>query len=136
MFTVSDLLAVHDEVTSEARTLMVAKNADYAHGKDAFRNFRRHGGLGVLVRRSDKLARLESYEERGDFKVKGEGLEDTVRDIVNYAVIYLGLKREQVMGGAASPRVVVLTQADGSEIGHRETHATDEVAGGNGCGLR
>jgi len=93
-FTKGDLLALHSKVTAEAALLMQAKNDDYAHGNDAFRNFRRHGAYGVLVRLGDKLARLDSFEERGEFSVKGEDVEDTVKDIVNYAIIYLGLKIE------------------------------------------
>ena len=94
VYTKADLLSLHDRISHEARVLMQAKNDDYAHGDDAFRNFRRHGALGVLVRLGDKLARLDSFEERGEFSVKGEDVEDTVKDIVNYAIIYLGLKLE------------------------------------------
>lgn len=94
MKTTADLLDLHERVTTEARGLMKAKNEDYAHGVDPFRNFRRHGSFGVLVRLSDKLARLDSFEERGEFSVKGEAIEDTVKDIINYATIYLALKLE------------------------------------------
>jgi len=96
--TTADLLALHERITNEARGLMKAKNEDYAHGADPFRNFRRHGPFGVLVRLSDKIARLDSFEERGEFSVQSEGLEDTVKDIINYATIYLALKREAADG--------------------------------------
>lgn len=94
MFTKEDLVKLHDQTCSGARELMIAKNEDYAHGADPFRNFRRHGTIGVLVRLSDKLARLDSFEERGEFSVKSEAVEDTVRDIINYGIIYLALKIE------------------------------------------
>lgn len=94
MFSKKDLLDLHERTTKEALGLMAAKNDDYAHGDDAFRNFRRHGTFGVLVRLGDKLARLDSFEERGEFSVNGEAIEDTCKDIINYAVIYLGMKVE------------------------------------------
>lgn len=92
--TRDDLLQMHDQVGKLAREVMTAKNHDYAHDNDVFRNFRRYGTLGVLVRLSDKLARLDSFEENKEFKVANEKLEDTIVDIINYAVIYLAMKQE------------------------------------------
>jgi hypothetical protein len=88
------LLKLHSDVTAKAREVMTAKNHDYAHEGDVFRNFRYFGGLGILVRLSDKLARLRSFEENGTFKVEDEKLIDTVIDAINYAVIYLAYKQE------------------------------------------
>ena len=67
---------------------------DYAHEGDIFRNFRYFGGLGILVRLSDKLARLRSFEENGTFAVEDEKLLDTVIDAINYALIYYAYKTE------------------------------------------
>ena len=88
------LLAIHEELGNKAREIMTAKNHDYAHEGDVFRNFRRYGTFGVLVRLSDKLARLDSFEEKEEFAVADEKLEDTIVDIINYAVIYLAMKQE------------------------------------------
>lgn len=88
------LLAIHEELAGKARDIMTAKNHDYAHEGDVFRNFRRYGTFGVLVRLSDKLARLDSFEENEEFAVANEKLEDTIVDIINYAVIYLAMKQE------------------------------------------
>ena len=90
-----DLLKLHSSVTDKAREIMTAKNQDYAHEKDVFRNFRRYGTLGVLVRLYDKLARLDSFEENKTFAVQDEKLVDTIVDIVNYAVIYYAMKNEE-----------------------------------------
>lgn len=90
-----DLLTLHSSVTDKAREIMTAKNHDYAHEGDVFRNFRRYGTLGVLVRLSDKLARLDSFEENKEFAVADEKLVDTIVDIVNYAVIYYAMKGEE-----------------------------------------
>jgi hypothetical protein len=88
------LLALHEQTANKAREVMTKKNHDYATDSDVFRNFRYFGGLGILVRLSDKLARLRSFEENGQFKVTDENLEDTIIDAINYAVIYLAFKRE------------------------------------------
>lgn len=88
------LLSLHEQTTTKSREVMTKKNHDYATDSDVFRNFRYFGGLGILVRLSDKLARLRSFEENGQFKVTDENLEDTIIDAINYAVIYLAFKRE------------------------------------------
>lgn len=73
---------------------MKTKNHDYANEEDPFRNFRRFGGQGILVRLGDKLSRLESFLENGEFAVKDEALDDTVADIINYAIIFKGYVKE------------------------------------------
>lgn len=92
--TRDELQKLHGAVTAKAQEVMTAKNHDYAHEGDVFRNFRRYGTFGVLVRLSDKLARLDSFEENKEFAVADEKLEDTIVDIINYAVIYLAMKQE------------------------------------------
>jgi hypothetical protein len=89
------LEGIHNELTNKAREIMRAKNQDYATEQDVFRNFRYFGGLGILVRMSDKLARLRSFEENDKFAVQDEKLVDTILDLVNYAIIYYAFKQEQ-----------------------------------------
>jgi hypothetical protein len=74
---------------------MVKKNQDYAHQSDPFRNFRMFGTFGILVRLSDKIARLRSFEESGQFVVEDERLEDTLLDIINYAVLYRAMRESE-----------------------------------------
>jgi len=93
--TREELAALHDSLCTQARELQQRKNHDYATEGDIFRNFRYFGGLGILVRLSDKLARLRSFEETGTFKVEDEKLVDTIVDIINYAVIYYAYPREK-----------------------------------------
>lgn len=80
----------HRQLTAEALKLMTAKNHDYASDADPYRNFRTFGLLGILVRLSDKLARLRSFGEKGKLMVADESVHDTVLDIINYAVLYEG----------------------------------------------
>lgn len=89
------LLNLHVSLTDKARETMKAKNKDYATDTDVFRNFRLFGGLGILVRLSDKLARLRSFEENDSFAVADEKLEDTIMDLINYGVLYYALKHEE-----------------------------------------
>jgi hypothetical protein len=84
------LLALHVKLCNEAKDLMVKKNHDYGANSDPFRNFRTFGSLGILVRMSDKLARLHSYLENGKLKVEDETVRDTLLDIINYSVLFGG----------------------------------------------
>ncbi len=88
------LLKLHFELSEEARLLMEKKNHDYASPQDPYRNFRLYGILGVLVRLGDKQARLMSFVEQQTLKVGDESIRDTVKDIINYAVIFLGMLEE------------------------------------------
>ena len=87
-----DLYDLHTKTCAAALDLMRAKNEDYAVATDPYRNFRQFGRYGILVRLSDKLSRLRTFEERGVLSVKDESIEDTVRDVINYAILYLGYK--------------------------------------------
>jgi hypothetical protein len=90
-----ELYRIHRELCEAARELSRRKNEDYACQSDPFRNFRYFGSLGILVRLSDKLARLRSFEERGVFSVTDENLRDTVMDLINYAIIYYAYKKSE-----------------------------------------
>ena len=78
------------KLMNEAITLLVNKRKDY--GPNAL-----HGGqVGIVIRMSDKQARLENLLgiTDGTFKPKdavinNEKAEDTVRDLLNYALLYL-----------------------------------------------
>jgi hypothetical protein len=105
--TREQLLTNHQILCNAARELMKLKNADYA-GKGAdepFANFTRCEDMGItttekgfLVRLTDKLSRLSSFADSGEFKVPDEKLEDTIIDIINYAVLlasYVKSKQEE-----------------------------------------
>lgn len=73
---------------------MEKKNQDYGANHDPFRNFREFGLLGILVRLSDKLARIRTFTERGELSVKDESVTDTIRDGINYLILFEGLRRD------------------------------------------
>jgi len=101
--TRDELLAEHRSLSDRARQLMELKNRDYGTSSDPFRNFRWFGRAGILVRLSDKLARLRTFEERGLLNVRSESVEDTVLDILNYAVLYFGMYIEECSPAVDNP---------------------------------
>lgn len=82
-----DLEALHEE----CRELGARKCHDYGKVADAIGMA---GIRGVIVRMLDKQMRLLSLTEPGhEAAVKDEGLEDTLKDMVNYASYAILLKR-------------------------------------------
>lgn len=89
-------LAIHQRLCDDARALSIRKNHDYAgaDGATPFRNFERCESLGIctttagfLVRMTDKFSRLVEFSKSGVFAVRDEVLEDTMIDLINYAIL-------------------------------------------------
>lgn len=77
-------------VVSEMIDLTRKKNNDYGGATDPWKNFREFGQLGILVRMSDKWARIKSaLAEKRELKVSDETVEDTIFDLAVYSVILL-----------------------------------------------
>ena len=91
------LLQLHTKLTQEAKDLMEQKNHDYSGGESKdqpFLNFSRVESMGItstekgfLVRMTDKMSRLSTFCQEGDFKVDDENLRDTIIDIINYSIL-------------------------------------------------
>lgn len=83
--------------------LLKKKRADYSGGSDPFKNFRQSTALsvepwrGAAVRFMDKVTRVFQLFNTKDGKgqVVDETIEDTLFDILNYAVIMYQLWREE-----------------------------------------
>jgi hypothetical protein len=60
------------------------KQHDYGSG-----NISKSGYEGVIVRLNDKLERIINLQHKGEAAVKAETIDDTLRDIANYALIAL-----------------------------------------------
>lgn len=86
--TREDLKSLHHDLTEKSYKVMTVKNADYAKDTDPLRNFRMFEEFGIVVRLSDKVARLRTFCERGVLDVKDESVEDTLVDIINYSVLF------------------------------------------------
>lgn len=91
-----DLFKIHEKLCKESLDLMMKKNHDYSgkSGKEPFANFTRAEAMGItstekgmLVRMLDKMSRLSSFMDSGEFKVQDEKLEDTIKDMINYSVL-------------------------------------------------
>ena len=75
------------KIAQELINLFEAKQHDYGPG-----NIASFGNLGVLVRMNDKFERLKNLVLNNK-RPANEGIEDTLKDIANYAVIYLMIER-------------------------------------------
>ena len=71
------------------------KNSDYAKDVDPFKNFRLSEFVGlcsleraILVRMMDKIQRVVNLLDK-EASVKDESIEDTLKDLINYANILL-----------------------------------------------
>jgi hypothetical protein len=96
------LVELHHHLCDSARKIMEAKNHDYRGGSgDPFANFRGSTSLGIdpilgiMLRMQDKMMRIKTFAEKGTLKVKGEGVDDALMDLINYTVLLGGLCHEE-----------------------------------------
>ncbi len=88
-------IAGHKAYMDLMHATTVKKNADYCGvSDDAFHNFKLVESLGItdagtaiMVRMSDKMARISSFLNKGTLQVSDETVIDTCVDLANYAVI-------------------------------------------------
>lgn len=95
-----ELFALHNKLTLQAFELMKRKNADYAGSTDPFANFRLcesaricSAQQGILMRMLDKVSRLSTHASGQ--KLNTDSMMDSVVDIINYAVLYAAMEKEQ-----------------------------------------
>lgn len=107
LYTANDLFAEHVRACRMAKDLMVKKNHDYAgaDGANPFANFECAEALDIgtaeqsmLLKLVDKVKRLSTFHKSGALKVTEESYEDTVLDVINYAVLLLARFRSQTSG--------------------------------------
>ena len=85
----------------DALGIMTTKRHDYSGLEDPFRNLRDAEFMGVdplkgvMVRIMDKFARVRSFIEQGELKVKDEAIKDTLVDVLNYTCILAAMIEEQ-----------------------------------------
>ena len=122
-----ELIEFHERICSEARELMRAKNHDYAGENTAspWMNFERSELMGLckteqafMVRILDKVSRLITFIDAGQLQVKGEGVHDSIVDIINYMVLFSAFckekeKKSQPLRGQAG----LLTEEDLDDLG-------------------
>ena len=92
-----NMIPNYDAIVKSAKLLCDSKNVDYAQLEEPFSNFEMVESLkicntstGILVRISDKIARIENLQERNsEAAVVEEQVEDTMLDLINYSIILL-----------------------------------------------
>jgi len=82
-----------EEVMKEIEELSKKKNHDY--GCDSLTRFGNFGIAVVLLQKMDRLKTF--YDKEGKLKVDDEKLEDTLKDIVNYAIYMILQERGQLV---------------------------------------
>ena len=81
-------------VVNEIVALLEQKNNDY--GNSATQTYEEYGDLAFFVRISDKINRLKSLTINNKTQeVKDESIEDTVKDIIGYCLLYLEWKNSE-----------------------------------------
>jgi hypothetical protein len=97
---------LHASLCERALDILKRKSHDYTQaGTDPFSNFRaaeRRGvkmELGLLLRVDDKLARIQTFIEKGTLLVQDESFDDAVMDIINYMVLLKGMVEERKQKG-------------------------------------
>ncbi len=89
--TKAEYLEFHKDCAQKLVEITAKKNSDYTGvSDDPFKNFRKRGEFGFLVRMDDKFARLESFLEKGSYEVSDESFLDTCLDLANYAILLAG----------------------------------------------
>lgn len=97
------------QMCDEVIRLTDKKNEDYADAVDVFRNIKASSTIGVdpkvgvLIRLQDKLARAGNLIGGKQAAVQDESVQDTVKDIVGYSLILLGLMEEDRLARKSSP---------------------------------
>lgn len=96
--TKSEYIEFHKSMCDKMIEVTRAKNHDYTGtSDDPFSNFRRCEQLeicsaeqGFLTRMSDKMARINSFVQKGTLAVKDESVVDTLLDLANYSILMAG----------------------------------------------
>jgi hypothetical protein len=91
-----DLLGRIKTIQASDLELCAAKNHDYGADQDALQNLRDFGPYGIIVRLSDKFARIKNFAKGMKFSCADEVVMDTIADIRVYAsLLQIMLEEEQ-----------------------------------------
>ena len=81
-------------VVTEIVELLEKKNNDY--GNSATQTYEEYGDVAFFIRISDKINRLKSLTINNKTQeVKDESIDDTVKDIIGYCLLYLEWKNSK-----------------------------------------
>lgn len=87
-------IARYDNITKELKAIYVAKNNDYGDSvKDTYNKF---GDISFMVRLTDKINRATTLLKTNNRQVQDEKLEDTIKDMINYGILWLMEREESI----------------------------------------
>jgi len=75
----------HKNICQELHQTYVNKNT--AYGDSFGRSLQKFGNMAAIVRMYDKLERFITLSGGADNKVYNENIEDTLKDLANYAIM-------------------------------------------------
>jgi len=141
---IKEVIGVLDDTLNGLRRTLTNKGADYSGSEDTFKNFRLSESiLGIPVKKSitvrllDKVARIGKLLDT-DAKVTTESIEDTLDDLIGYAILLKTAYRHgtssvvvseescasDTSGHSGDPTISVLYK-DGGKTKHHHTYADD-----------
>ncbi len=94
-------VGMHAEICKNLNALYERKNADY--GDSFAKSFDEYGLAAPCIRLEDKLNRLKTLRKR-PAQVKDEGIEDTLLDLANYAIMTVVEMKMRQMNGEQQKR--------------------------------
>lgn len=90
-----DKVNMFQDIVDEMTNIYVDKNHDY--GDSVHDTYERYGMTSFLVRMEDKINRIKTLTEGETIKVKDEKIEDTLKDLANYAILAIMEMRREKM---------------------------------------
>ena len=93
-YSYDDLETDIERLITELSSMREMKGSDYSGEVDTLDNLRDFGWWGVVVRIGDKYKRLKRATMSPKLKVPDESVEDTMKDLINYALFLLIMYRQ------------------------------------------
>ena len=87
----NEFMEEYKKIVTETMELCIKKNKDY--GSSVQDTFEKFGDISYLVRITDKYNRICSLLQNGKAEVEDESCSDTIRDLANYAFLWLASRR-------------------------------------------
>ena len=94
-YTIDEMEKEIGDIITELSEMRRDKGHDYSGIEDTLDNIREFGAFGVLVRIGDKFKRLKHFYAQGFLRVENESAEDTICDLINYALFMLIMYRQE-----------------------------------------
>ena len=118
---------IFDSLLEDLQDTYARKNNDY--GDSVGDTYRKYGDLSFLVRITDKFNRIETLSNRTDQMVMDESLEDTIKDLANYCLLWLVEKENNKSIKSAQDDCMIASHMMTSEPRTRRALTTEPSEG-------